>query len=72
MIIGLGHYLSLAAVLFTIGVAGIILNHKDRDLRPKFRMAYRPNEHSQGEIVIGHVSSRRGVTDGAAMGVIVW
>ena len=29
MIIGLGHYLSLAAVLFTIGVAGIILNHKN-------------------------------------------
>ena len=29
MIIGLAHYLSLAAVLFTIGVAGIILNHKN-------------------------------------------
>ncbi len=29
MIIGLAHYLSLAAILFTIGVAGIILNHKN-------------------------------------------
>src|SRR5450631_1576899 len=29
MVIGLAHYLSLAAILFTIGVAGIILNHKN-------------------------------------------
>jgi NADH-quinone oxidoreductase subunit K len=29
MVIGLTHYLSLAAILFTIGVAGIILNHKN-------------------------------------------
>ena len=29
MIIGLAHYLTLAAILFTIGVAGIILNHKN-------------------------------------------
>ena len=29
MIIGLAHYLSLAAILFTIGVGGIILNHKN-------------------------------------------
>jgi len=29
MIIGLAHYLSLAAILFTIGIAGIILNHKN-------------------------------------------
>jgi len=29
MVIGLAHYLSLAAILFTIGVGGIILNHKN-------------------------------------------
>ena len=29
MTIGLEHYLTLAAILFTIGVAGIILNHKN-------------------------------------------
>jgi NADH-quinone oxidoreductase subunit K len=29
MVIGLAHYLTLAAILFTIGVAGIILNHKN-------------------------------------------
>ena len=29
MDIGLTHYLTLAAILFTIGVAGIILNHKN-------------------------------------------
>jgi NADH-quinone oxidoreductase subunit K len=29
MIIGLTHYLTLAALLFTIGVAGIILNRKN-------------------------------------------
>ena len=29
MVIGLTHYLTLAAILFTIGVAGIILNHKN-------------------------------------------
>jgi NADH-quinone oxidoreductase subunit K len=29
MIIGLTHYLTLAAILFTIGVAGIILNRKN-------------------------------------------
>jgi NADH-quinone oxidoreductase subunit K len=29
MIIGLNHYLTLAALLFTIGVAGIILNRKN-------------------------------------------
>jgi NADH-quinone oxidoreductase subunit K len=29
MVIGLTHYLALAAILFTIGVAGIILNHKN-------------------------------------------
>ena len=29
MIIGLTDYLSLAAILFTIGMAGIILNHKN-------------------------------------------
>ena len=27
--IGLNHYLALAAIVFTIGVAGIILNHKN-------------------------------------------
>jgi len=29
MEIGLTHYLMLAAILFTIGIAGIILNHKN-------------------------------------------
>jgi len=29
MVIGLTHYVMLAAILFTIGVAGIILNHKN-------------------------------------------
>jgi NADH-quinone oxidoreductase subunit K len=29
MIIGLTHYLTLAALLFTIGIAGIILNRKN-------------------------------------------
>ena len=29
MIIGLTHYLTLAAILFTIGVSGIILNRKN-------------------------------------------
>ena len=29
MVIGLTHYVTLAAILFTIGVAGIILNHKN-------------------------------------------
>ena len=29
MVIGLSHYVTLAAILFTIGVAGIILNHKN-------------------------------------------
>ena len=29
MEIGLGHYLSVAAILFTLGVAGIILNRKN-------------------------------------------
>ncbi|MGB8601734.1 MAG: NADH-quinone oxidoreductase subunit NuoK [Rhizomicrobium sp.] len=29
MLIGLGHYLVLAALLFTIGVAGIFLNRKN-------------------------------------------
>jgi len=29
MIIGLTHYLTLGAILFTIGVAGIILNRKN-------------------------------------------
>ncbi|MDE2579937.1 MAG: NADH-quinone oxidoreductase subunit NuoK [Hyphomicrobiales bacterium] len=29
MTIGLGHYLTAAALLFTIGVAGIILNRKN-------------------------------------------
>lgn len=29
MIIGLTHYLTLAAILFTIGTAGIILNRKN-------------------------------------------
>ena len=29
MIIGLSHYLTLAAILFTIGVAGIIINRKN-------------------------------------------
>jgi NADH-quinone oxidoreductase subunit K len=29
MIIGLTHYLTLAAILFTIGVAGVILNRKN-------------------------------------------
>src|SRR5450432_1301303 len=29
MVIGLTHYLTLAAILFTIGIAGIILNHKN-------------------------------------------
>ena len=29
MVIGLTHYLTLAAILFTIGVAGIFLNHKN-------------------------------------------
>ena len=29
MTIGLGHYLTLAALLFTIGIAGIIINRKN-------------------------------------------
>ena len=29
MIIGLTHYLTLAAILFTIGISGIILNRKN-------------------------------------------
>jgi NADH-quinone oxidoreductase subunit K len=29
MIIGLGHYLAVAAVLFTLGIAGIFLNRKN-------------------------------------------
>ncbi|MGN6149488.1 MAG: NADH-quinone oxidoreductase subunit NuoK [Rhizomicrobium sp.] len=29
MVIGLGHYLALAAILFTIGVFGIFLNRKN-------------------------------------------
>ena len=29
MIIGLAQYLSVAAILFTIGIAGIIINHKN-------------------------------------------
>jgi NADH-quinone oxidoreductase subunit K len=29
MIIGLGHYLTLAAILFTIGIFGIFLNRKN-------------------------------------------
>lgn len=29
MTIGLGHYLTVAAILFTLGVAGIILNRKN-------------------------------------------
>ena len=29
MVIGLAHYLTLAALLFTIGVAGIIVNRKN-------------------------------------------
>jgi len=29
MIIGLGHYLSVAAILFTLGIAGIFLNRKN-------------------------------------------
>ena len=29
MVVGLTHYLTLAALLFTIGVAGIMLNHKN-------------------------------------------
>ena len=29
MMIGLTHYVTLAAILFTIGIAGIILNHKN-------------------------------------------
>ena len=29
MEIGLSHYVTLAAILFTIGIAGIILNHKN-------------------------------------------
>jgi NADH-quinone oxidoreductase subunit K len=29
MIIGLAHYLTLAALLFTIGIAGIIINRKN-------------------------------------------
>src|ERR1700743_919270 len=29
MTIGLGHYLTLAALLFTLGVAGIIVNRKN-------------------------------------------
>ena len=29
MSIGLTHYLTLGAILFTIGIAGIILNHKN-------------------------------------------
>ena len=29
MAIGLSHYVTLAAILFTIGIAGIILNHKN-------------------------------------------
>ena len=29
MAIGLSHYLTLGAILFTIGIAGIILNHKN-------------------------------------------
>ena len=29
MIIGLGHYLVVAAILFTLGVAGIIINRKN-------------------------------------------
>jgi len=29
MVIGLGHYLSVAAILFTIGIFGIFLNRKN-------------------------------------------
>jgi NADH-quinone oxidoreductase subunit K len=29
MIIGLGHYLSVGAILFTLGIAGIFLNRKN-------------------------------------------
>src|SRR2546421_5493525 len=29
MIIGLGHYLTLAAILFTVGIFGILLNRKN-------------------------------------------
>ena len=29
MIIGLGHYLSVAAILFTLGIFGIFLNRKN-------------------------------------------
>jgi NADH-quinone oxidoreductase subunit K len=29
MIIGLGHYLSVGALLFTLGIAGIFLNRKN-------------------------------------------
>ena len=29
MIIGLGHYLSVAAILFTLGILGIFLNRKN-------------------------------------------
>ncbi len=29
MVIGLAHYITLGAILFTIGIAGIILNHKN-------------------------------------------
>ncbi len=29
MVIGLGHYLTLAAILFTLGVLGIFLNRKN-------------------------------------------
>ena len=29
MTIGLGHYLSVAAILFTLGIAGIFLNRKN-------------------------------------------
>jgi NADH:ubiquinone oxidoreductase subunit K len=31
MIITLGHYLTVAAILFTLGIFGIFLSHQERD-----------------------------------------
>jgi len=34
----------------------VIFDHKDRGLRPEFRMAHRFNDLAEGKIVIGDIS----------------
>ena len=57
MTIGLGHYLSVAAILFTLGIFGIFLNRKNVIVILSILVAYYRN---RGSIAVEDINLMKG------------